>query len=163
MKILFFVMAIIIHIQPSQAQLKPTVLCPPFNIDVLKGLLNEGINPASSIGEIKKTFPCYSEITAENTGGKCNGVFYKEKGVYFFTDRNYIEIRSNFKGKLSLPLMGASRNGLFKTLGSPKIKDIGWDAFQTAYGTLVLYYSKAGKINKLQLSNKNTQTLKLCE
>jgi hypothetical protein len=163
MKILFLVMAIIINIQTSWAQLKTTVLCPAFKIDVLKGLLNEGINPASSIGEIKKTFPCYSEITAENTGTKCSGVYYKDKGIYFFTDRDYIEIRSNFKGKLSLPLMGASRNSLFKTLGYPKIKDIGWDAFQTAYGTLVLYYSKAGKINKLQISNKTTQTLKLCE
>jgi hypothetical protein len=77
--------------------------------------------------------------------------------------RYYIEIRQNFKGKLSLPLMGASRKSLFKFLGNPKIKDIGWDAFQTAYGTHVLYYNKAGRIYKLQISNKSTETLKLCE
>ena len=59
--------------------------------------------------------------------------------------------------------MGANRKSLFKLLGNPIVKDINWDAFRTAYGILVLYYNKAGKINKMQISNKSTETIKLCE
>jgi len=60
-------------------------------------------------------------------------------------------------------MMGASRSSLFNWLGFPKIKDVSWDAFQTKYGILILYYNKAGKVNKLQLSSKSTDTIKLCE
>ena len=59
--------------------------------------------------------------------------------------------------------MGASRTNLFKMLGNPAMKDLDWDAFQLRYGTLVLYYSKAGKVNKIQISSKGTETLKLCD
>jgi hypothetical protein len=59
--------------------------------------------------------------------------------------------------------MGAGRGSLFKVLGYPKMKDISWDAFQTKFGILILYYNKANKINKLQISYKNTDTIKLCE
>ena len=163
MKILFVFFAWMFVIHTAQAQLKRTAVCPVFTVDVLYGKLNDGLNPQSTIGEIKNSFPCYSELQQQASAGKCAGIFYKDKDIYFYTDRNYIEIRQNFKGKLSLPLMGASRKSLFKSLGNPKIKDINWDAYQTAYGTLVLYYNKAGKINKLQISNKSTESLKLCE
>ena len=163
MKPIFAVLAGIFFLTTTQAQLKKSAVCPVFNIDVLNGQLNEGLNPQSSIGEIKKSFPCFTDEVVTATGNKCAGIFYKDKDIYFFTDRDYIEIRQNFKGKLSLPLMGASRKSLFKLLGNPVMKDINWDAFHLAYGTLVLYYSKAGKINKLQMSNKSTETLKLCE
>ncbi|MEZ5029532.1 MAG: hypothetical protein R2765_12205 [Ferruginibacter sp.] len=59
-------------------------------------------------------------------------------------------------------LLGVNRNSLFATLGYPKIKDVTRDAFQTEYGTLILYYDKAGKINKIQISSKSTDTIKLC-
>jgi hypothetical protein len=102
-------------------------------------------------------------MVEEESTTKCAGIFYKDKDIYFYPARNYIEIRQNFKGKLSLPLMGASRGSLFKWLGHPKLKDANWDAFQTKYGILILYYNKAGKINKLQMSSKGTDTIKLCE
>ncbi len=163
MKILFVIFAAMLFFNPANAQLKRTAICPVFTVDVLYGKINDGLNSQSGTGEIKKTFPCFSELLETATGSKCAGIFYKDKDIYFYTDRDYIEIRQNFKGKLSLPLMGASRKSLFKFLGNPKIKDISWDAFQTAYGTLVLYYNKAGRIYKLQISNKSTETLKLCE
>jgi hypothetical protein len=59
--------------------------------------------------------------------------------------------------------MGASRSTLFNIFGHPKIKDTGWDAFQMGYGTLILYYNKAGKINKIQISSRTTDVIKLCE
>ena len=59
--------------------------------------------------------------------------------------------------------MGASRGSLFKTLGDPQIKQPAWDAFKTAYGILILYYDKDNKVNKLQISNKSTSTIQLCD
>jgi hypothetical protein len=163
MKITLIIFVSLLLIFSAQAQLRKTPICPEFSIDVLYGKLNDGLNPQSSIGEIKNSFPCFSEIVEIASDNKCVGIFFKEKDIYFYTDRNYIEIRQNFKGKLSLPLMGAPRKSLFKWLGYPSIKDINWDAFKLAHGTLILYYNKAGKINKMQITNKSTETLKLCE
>lgn len=89
--------------------------------------------------------------------------FFKDKDIYFFTERNYIEIGEQYKGKISLPLLGAVRGSLFNVLGNPSIKDVSWDAYQTKYGILILYFNKAGNIYKLQMSNRNAATLKLCE
>ena len=62
-----------------------------------------------------------------------------------------------------MPIMGASRNSFFKTLGNPKIKDDTWDAYQMQYGTLILYYNKANKVRLIQMSTQPTETLSLCE
>jgi hypothetical protein len=147
----------------ANAQLKKSAVCPVFTVDILYGKINDGLNPQSTVGEIQKYFPCYTELREQAATGKCAGIFYRDKDIYFYTDRDYIEIGPNFKGKLSIPILGASRKSLFKTLGNPVMKDVSWDAFHLRFGTLVLYYSKAGRVNKLQLSSKGTETLKLCE
>jgi hypothetical protein len=163
MKPFFFIIACIITSTTATAQLKTTTVCPAFKVNVLEGLLNNDLNPKSTAGEIKNIFPCFTEAVEEESTAKCAGIFYKDKDIYFYPSRNYIEIRQNFKGQLSLPLIGASRSSLFKWLGHPKIKDVSWDAFQTKYGILILYYNNAGKINKLQMSSKGTDSIKLCE
>jgi len=135
-----------------QAQLKTTKVCPDLYVDILDGKVN-GLYSNSTIGEIKGKLPCFSSTVDDTATSKCGGnVFYKDKDIYFYTGRDYVEIREKFKGKLSLPLLGAARTGLFKMLGLPKIKDVKWDAFQTQYGTLILYYNAAGKVNKIQFS-----------
>ncbi|HEX7845592.1 MAG TPA: hypothetical protein VF476_07280 [Chitinophagaceae bacterium] len=145
------------------AQLKRTAVCPEFRIDVLDGKINT-LNIKSTNGQIKSLFPCFSKEEPETTTAKCGGsVFYKEKDLYFYTGRDYVEIGPAFKGKLTVPLMGANRNGLFKLLGHPKIKDVSWDAYQTAYGILILYFTKAGKVNKIQMSTESADAIKLCE
>lgn len=148
----------------ASAQLKTTPICPAFNIDILDGIVNSAIVPTSTVGQIKIKFPCFTSFEEEGTSAKCGaGVFYKDKDIYFYTTRDYVEIGPTFKGKLSIPLLGAPRNGLFKLLGKPQIKDVSWDAFQTAYGVLILYYNKAGKVNKIQFSNQSANTIQLCE
>jgi hypothetical protein len=161
MKCLFLFALILTITNSAKSQLKTTTICPNFEVDVLDGRVNE-LTPRSTIGEIKGKFPCFTSI--EEAGSACgSSVFYKDKDIYFFQSRNYIEIKEKFKGKLSVPLIGAARTGLFKWLGHPKIKDVNWDAFLTSYGTLIVYYSKAGKVNKIQLSTESTETIKLCE
>ncbi len=161
-KIILLALAIA-SIPAAHAQLKTTTVCPSFSIDILNGKINE-LKPNSTMGEIKTTFPCFTSAEDESGTAKCGGtVFYKDKDIYFYTARDYVEIGEKFKGKLSLPLMGAARNSLFKWLGNPKIKDVNWDAFETAYGTLILYYNKASKVNKIQFSTIRSEGMKLCE
>ena len=163
MKKIFLILSSIMSVLVTKGQLKTTSACPAFTVDVLEGIINNDLNTKSTLGEIKTSFPCYTTLVEEASGAGCIGAFYKDKDINFFTERGYIEIGEKFKGKLSLPLIGAARGSLFKWLGYPKIKDVAWDAFQTKYGILILYYNKAGKINKLQMSSKSTDTIKLCE
>jgi hypothetical protein len=143
--------------------LKTTPICPELNVDILGGRVND-LRSTSTVGQIKEKLPCFTSAEDESATAKCGGgVFFKDKDIYFYTARDYVEIGPKFKGKLSIPLMGAARNGTFKWLGNPKIKDVNWDAFQTQYGILILYYSKASKVNKIQFSVLGTDAIKLCE
>ena len=146
------------------AQLKTTPKCPEFDVDILDGIINGNILPTSTVGQIKLNLPCFTSFEEEGTSAKCGaGVFYKDKDVSFFTTRDYVEIGPAFKGKLSIPLMGAPRNSLFKWLGPPQIKDVNWDAFQTGYGILILYYNSAAKVNKILFSTQSASGIHLCE
>ena len=163
MKNLISVFLFMMIVMTASAQLKTTPVCPAFTVNILRGTVN-GVEPDYSPGQIKQVFPCFTSEETETSTSACGGgLFYKDKDIYFYTGRDYIEIREKFKGTISLPLMGANRNSLFKWLGNPKIKDVSWDAFQTAYGTLVLHYNKANKINLIQFSKKSSETLSLCE
>ncbi len=148
----------------ASAQLKTTTKCPEFDIDILDGVINKTILATSTVGQIKLNLPCFTSFEEEGTLAKCGaGVAYKDKDIYFYTTRDYVEIGPAFKGKLSLPLIGASRDGLFKWLGSPQIREAGWDAFKTAYGILILYYDNAAKVNKIQYSTQSANSIHLCE
>ena len=149
----------------TQAQLKTSTQnqCGPFTIDLLSGKLN-GVEADVTQAEIKKLLPCYTSAEKEDTSSKCGGLIaFKDKDVYFYTGRNYVEIREKYNGKLSLPLMGAAKGSLFKHLGHPLMKDANWEAYQTAYGILIVYFNKANKINKIQYSTESTTTINLCE
>ena len=159
---LFFILMLILAGEFANAQLQGAATCPPFKVDVMEGSVNE-LYPKSAIVEIKTVFPCSSITVEKDSVSKCAGVFFKDKGIYFYTERKYIEIGEHFNGKINPSLMGVSRNNLFKLLGYPKLKNTDWDAFQMGYGTLILYYNKAGRINKIQMSSKNTEAIKLCE
>jgi hypothetical protein len=145
----------------SIAQLKAKATCPAFEVDILDGKVN-GLKPNVVAGEIKGKFPCFTSVT--NDSAKCGeAIYYKDKGITFYTGRDYVEITEGFKGKLSVPLLGSARGSLFKVLGNPKLKDDTWDAYQTNYGCLVLHFNKANKVRLIQFSTNGTESLKLCE
>ena len=145
------------------AQLKPTSVCPEFVVDILDGRIGE-LDPRSTIGQIKAKYPCYTKLEIESDSAWCGGgIFYKDRDLYFYTGRDYVEIGPAFKGKLTLPLMGAARGSFFKTLGNPMIKDTGWDAYQTAYGMLLLYFNKSNKVNKIRFSTEKAGSIRLCD
>lgn len=143
------------------AQLRAKVVCPEFSVDILNGKVNN-LKPDYTAGEIKKVLPCFT--SEDSVTAKCgSGLIYKDKDIAFHLQRAYVEIGEKFKGKLSIPLMGSARNSLFKWLGNPKIKDDSWDAYEMSYGTLVLHYTAAGKVNLVQMSTKATEELTLCQ
>jgi hypothetical protein len=144
-------------------QLKPKVKCPDFYVDVLNGTVNE-LKPNDTPDEIKAKFPCFTSAEDESNTAKCGGgIYFKDKDIYFYTKRKYVEIGPKFQGKLSIPLIGAKRNSLFKSLGNPKMKDDQWDAYQMSFGTLVLHYDGTGKVKLIQFSTEPAETLSLCE
>ena len=162
MKKAFFLLVFTVSMIILNAQLIPKTKCNDIYVDVLDGKIN-GVRPDYTMGLIKDKLPCFTNSEPEGSTSKCGGtVFYQDKGIFFYTERDYVEIKSNFKGRLSIPLLGAKRNSLFKWLGHPQLKDNTWDAFQTAYGILVLHYNKAGNVSLIQLATESAATLKLC-
>jgi hypothetical protein len=161
MKKISFVLACLCLATVSMAQLRTKVACPPFEVDIVDGKVN-GFKPNVIAGQIKQKWPCFTSTTTDSA--KCGeAVFYKDKGISFYTKRDYVEINEGFKGKMTVPLIGAARGSLFKVLGNPRMKDPTWDAYQMSYGTLVLHYNKANKVQLIQFSTNGTETLSLCE
>jgi len=144
----------------SMAQLKAAVTCPPFEVDLLDGKVN-GFKANTQASLIKAKWPCFTSAATDSA--KCGEtIYYKDKGITFYIKRHYVEITEGFKGKLSVPLLGSPRGSLFKTLGNPAMKDAGWDAYQTNYGCLILYFNKANKCRLIQFSTEGTNSIRLC-
>lgn len=148
--------------QLSNAQLKTSSNCPPISIDLLDGSVNK-MRPESPWGEIYAKLPCFTEAIEEPSATGCAGVFLRDKGVNFYTYRDYIEVTSKFTGTMTPSIMGADHNSLFKILGLPQVKDLAWDAYQMRYGVLVVFFDKDGKINRLILSSKTVLSLRPCD
>lgn len=162
MKKLILSLPVLFVMFEAASQLKPRVSCGTFTVDILDGVVN-GLRPDIHPDKIKEKLPCFSTAEKEAATAKCGGgVFYKDRDIYFYTSRDYVEIGEKFKGKLSLPLMNAKRTSLYKWLGKPQLKDPDWEAYQTQYGCLVLYF-RAGVVKKIQFSTKGTGSLQLCQ
>ncbi len=143
-----------------QGQLTAKPACGLFTVDILNGTINN-LRPNLNEQEIREQLPCYSsDPKKDSTCGRT--LLFTDRDVKIFLQRKYVEIGPDFKGKLSIPLIGANRDVLFKWLGNPKIKDTDWDAFQMQYGTLVLHYDK-GKVKLIQFSTQGTEQLSLCQ
>ena len=154
--------AIIFSTNLLQAQLRSTPHCPQFNIDILEGSVSK-MYPQSPFGDIVNRLPCYTEAVDELASAGCGGVYFKDKGVFFHTYRDYIEIKENYSGTMTLPLMKANRNMLFKWLGLPSAKDIKWESYQMRYGSLILFFDESGNVNSIVITSKSVETLRMCE
>jgi hypothetical protein len=166
MKRVLFVILTMGLLSTAMGQLKAKSKCPDFYVDVLNGTVND-IKPNYTPNEIKEKFPCFTSAEDETSEAKCGGgIYFKDKDIFFYTKRDYIEIGPKFTGKTSILLLGTKRNSQFKSFGNPKIKDDLWDAFEMQYGTLVLHYDVSGpngKVKFFQFSTFNTDQLNLCE
>jgi hypothetical protein len=147
----------------TKAQLKVSEKCPSMVVDLLNGKVND-VRANFNNAQIKTKLPCHTSEEEEGPGSKCGGlVAYSSWDIKFYTGRDYVEIGPNFKGKLVQPVMGGKKGGFFKLLGNPKLKDEGWEAFQTQYGCLILYYNTSGRVRMIRFSSRTTDTINLCE
>jgi len=164
MKLVSLAFIAILYCSSASAQLKTTVKCPEIDVNLLKGIVNKTVLPTSDPALINHDIPCATAFNATSSSNKCGaGVFYKSKDIYFYTDRDYVEIGPAFKGRLSLPLMNASRSSLFKYLGAPQIRESNWEAYETSYGILIIYFNKQNRVNKIQFSTKTAKNIQLCD
>lgn len=145
------------------AQLKTKPDCGTLLVDVYKGWINEA-KPNADPEQIKLKLPCFTSFEKEGNESKCGGgIYYADKGLTVYTQRDYFVMDEKFKGKFSIPLMGAKQDALFPRLGNPKLKDANWEAYQMAYGTLILYYNSKRMVNKIIISTKTTDDIQLCD
>lgn len=158
--VLFFTLILIAC--SATAQLKVKADCGTLTVDVYKGWINEAkanIDPE----QIKAKLPCFTSFEKEGATANCGGgVYYDDKGLRFYTQRDYMVITDKFKGKFTSPVLGVKRGGLFNTFGNPKMKDANWEAYQMAYGIMIVYYGAKGTINKIIISTKTTDDIDLC-
>src|SRR5262245_54001173 len=95
---LFIICAILLSCI-ANSQLKTTTICPAITVDLLDGKVN-GMEPDFTQGQIKKALPCVTKEEPENSTSPCGGLLaYKDKDIYFYTGRDYVEIGPKFKGK----------------------------------------------------------------
>ncbi len=147
----------------SFAQLKAKAECPEIFVDLYKGWVNE-LKPNADPEQLKAKLSCFTLFEKEGNESKCGGgVYYDDRGFKLYSQRDYYEIGPKFKGKLSVPLMGARRDVLFTWFGNPILKDDNWDAFRMAYGTLVVFFDAKKTVNKIIITTKSTDDLQLCE
>lgn len=88
--------------------------------------------------------------------------FLDDKGIRFYTQRDYIVITNKCKGKFTAPVLGVKKASMFSRFGNPKLKDSNWEAYQMAYGIMIVYYNAAGVANKVIISTKTTDDINLC-
>src|SRR4051794_9079685 len=105
MKSIVFVALCLLTLEGS-AQLIATPTCPVIVVDLLAGNVNRVLSPKSTMGEVEKALPCFTgKVVGDST--QCSSVIFKDKGLYFYPQRNYIEIRDNFKGTMNPAIMSS--------------------------------------------------------
>lgn len=147
----------------ATAQLKVKPDCGVLTVDVYKGWINE-VKPNADPEYMKTKLPCFTSFVKESNAVACGGgVYFDDKGIRFYTQRDYIVITDKFKGKFTAPVLGVKKAAMFAKYGNPKLKDANWEAYQMAYGIMVVYYNKAGVINKVIISTKSTEEIDVCD
>lgn len=157
-----FTSFLLLLVSSGFAQLSVSDKCGTITVDVLDGKIN-GMRPNRAHEEFVEKFPCATSISSAKDSAACGtALYFKDKDFVIYTDRDYVEIGPGFKGRMITPLLGARKGSLFNQLGNPKLKDGNWEAYQTNYGILVLYYSTSQTVNKIQFSTHSAETLRIC-
>ncbi|MCA9673383.1 MAG: hypothetical protein KC503_47670 [Myxococcales bacterium] len=146
--------------------------CPALRFDPTAGKLN-GLDSKADRAAIKRALPCFTGETPDgkkiggieaNCGG---GVFFTRDHFYFYTGRDYIEVRTGFKGKVGGDLLGASRKTVEGEVGTPnrveKVAPRTIALYAMTYGTLAVTYDQDGKAIALAAHSTPAQDIKLCK
>lgn len=142
------------NLQQLKAQDAGKNPCGQLELDFEKGTLN-GVGGAATMEEVKQFFPCFTGDTEENTeGSNCGGgVFFLDHDFFFYTGRDYINVRGRFKGQMTTPILGKTSSDALSAMGEPDSSFVYTDEFfgeETTYlqyakdwGTLVVVVKDA--------------------
>ncbi len=139
--------------------------CKAIIANLTSGTVN-GVKPAATMAEVKKKLPCFTGDTEEGGAFNCGGgVFYLNNDIYFYTGRDYIEIRSNFKGKTTPSVLGVYRDELKSKLGEPDVVLEGgrvW-LYKRPFGTLRINFNADDLCIEIGLHSVPPAEVQLCE
>lgn len=131
--------------------------CKKLKANLKKGTLN-GVNASADMNKVKAKFPCFTGDTEEGSGFNCGGgVFFLNHDFYFYTHRDYIEIRDDFQGEISDAVMGLNEKQLKEKMGTPAKKEILGSStflqFKRKWGVLVFVLNN-DNVKKIQFHYK---------
>jgi hypothetical protein len=122
--------------------------CDALEFDISLGHIN-GLTPDVSQDRLKMILPCSTGATEDgadyNYGG---GVFFLKHDFFVYTGKNFIEVRTEFKGRTVSGLMGKRSGPVQELLGEPKraakLPDTGFHP--TAYGCARVEYQNGAVV-----------------
>lgn len=145
----------------------PRPECELLNLDIKAGTLN-GMTGLEELSEIKEKLPCYTGETEEGSGFNCGGgVFYLNHDFYFYSGRDYLEVRSKFDGTSSEIFWGKSSTDLEAVFGLPaKVSEYGgkeYYHFNRPWGVMVAEISESKGVELLQFHHgRQAHQIQLC-
>ncbi len=120
--------------------------CASLRFDLVRGTLN-GVPPTATMDEVKRRLPCFTGESAEtsemNFGG---GVFFLDHDLFFYTGRNYIEVRRRFPGTVTPDVLGRPIGDAQRVLGphARTLERRGSMLFRAQYGCVEAQLSRDG-------------------
>lgn len=144
----------------------PLAICDTFYFNLIDGTMN-GVAPSLPDAEIREWLPCYSSFTPYGSDSNCFGaVFYKKYDFYYYTVRDFIEVRTNYKGHVNPPVMGKSREDVIALLGSKPVTNIAIDSvttnlFVSKYGCVQVDYTN-NKVSSVSAHYNECEILDTC-
>lgn len=168
--ILFVIFLLLTQANIPLKKTKFSIKKSPIFLDLEKGTL-DGMKPTASQREVKEKFPNFTGDTEDGSRFNCGGgVFFLDDDFYFYTGRDYIEVRKNFTGEISTNVLGKTKEEVEHILGKPKQKITNPTNQQDAsnyffykknYGTLAIGFE--GDIcEDIFVSAKKANDIKIC-
>lgn len=141
--------------------------CDNLVVNLKKGTLN-GLKPTAGQEQVKEKLPCFTGDSEDGGDFNCGGgVFFLNNDFFYYTGRDYIEMRSHFNGKLSIPVLGLTKAEAIKKLGmgkpvrTEKDGDTQYLFFKTAYGCIRLNIAD-GRVEQVAMHSMPAAKVKLC-
>ena len=165
-KILFVI--VLLFVQSYTFAQKVSKKCPPLKLDLVTGKLN-GLLPSATQAQVKKKLPCFTGDTKDGENFNCGGgVFYLKNDCFFYTGKDFIEIRSKFKGTISTPLLGKSEADATTALKMEVERTVTdesgtskYNFYATKYGCIVVCIEEE-KVSKIAVYDIAAGDVELC-
>lgn len=88
-------------------------------LDLKNGSMS-GIKPNASFEEIKSSLTCFTGESEEGVDHNCGGgIYYLNHGFYFYSHRDYVEVRTDYTGGISQDLLEKTKDEILDMFGKP--------------------------------------------